>query len=755
MLAKRHALLRLAQLACLSLFLGLCWTPLALADTFGGRAYSAYVNTPSLGAGPLYLADTGELPPLGGWEGAGRLLVEVPVTINSGTGLPGVTAPTAQSVLSATVLRSVTSATDGQANSSSSLGEVVVLAGHPAQLTATFVEAEAEATDLGAQGSTEIFDLIFGGLPVQVSGFPNQRVELPGIAMLVINEQAVQIDGTSQTITVNALHLTLASGEEIILASAQSHVNSVGTLLLAPAIPRTAAMGQVVLTRLAQPKSCRTTATLIENMTRLWRPAGPQPSPFLRYVHDRDEQECLDLITGGGSFGPPNSTRPGKVSFGFNAGLRNDDDDEDRDDDDRDDGNATVKGHLNLEDRSTSPKTKIKGKVDTYFAHSDDPDHCRIFGGQAEVNGVKGFRYQALVCDYGEPSRNDRFRIEVSDGYSSDNFDGTPFPEGGALDQGKIRLFHRPNACPLPTPPDATAPSPPSTPDLAAASDSGVSNTDNLTNDTTPTFTGTAEAGSTVKIFSDGMQVGNGPATGGSYSITTSSLSDGTHSITATATDAAENVSAPSDALNVTIDTELPTVTIDQAAGQADPTNQLPIHFTAVFSEPVTDFTSADVVITAGETPTVVVTDTGDRRTFDVAVSGITDGTVIATIPAGVATDDAGNANTASTSLDNTVSFETTAPTGNLTVTAATTGSDIPAGYTLSTSGPGGSASQPIGANETVTFPGIASGDYTVELLEVAANCTVSGANPRTVTVPADGTGSTTFSVSCAAAPPP
>src|SRR5207302_10985210 len=32
-----------------------------------------------------------------------------------------------------------------------------------------------------------------------------------------------------------------------------------------------------------------------------------------------------------------------------------------------------------------------------------------------------------------------------------------------------------------------------------------------------------------------------------------------------------------------------------------------------------------------------------------------------------------------------------------------------------------------------------------------AANCTVSGANPRTVTVPAGGTASTAFSVTCAA----
>jgi len=87
--------------------------------------------------------------------------------------------------------------------------------------------------------------------------------------------------------------------------------------------------------------------------------------------------------------------------------------------------------------------------------------------------------------------------------------------------------------------------------------------------------------------------------------------------------------------------------------------------------------------------------------------------------------------------------------TGNLTVTTSTSGSDVPASYTLNASGPGGSTSQAIGANTSVTFSGVTPGDYTVSLSDVAANCTMSGANPRTVTVPSGGTGSTTFSVSC------
>ena len=72
---------------------------------------------------------------------------------------------------------------------------------------------------------------------------------------------------------------------------------------------------------------------------------------------------------------------------------------------------------------------------------------------------------------------------------------------------------------------DAVNPSVPSTPDLDLASDSGTSNTDNVTSDTTPTLTGTAEAGSTVTLYdTDGTVLGTTTATGGNWSITSSTL---------------------------------------------------------------------------------------------------------------------------------------------------------------------------------------------------------------------------------------
>jgi VCBS repeat-containing protein len=118
--------------------------------------------------------------------------------------------------------------------------------------------------------------------------------------------------------------------------------------------------------------------------------------------------------------------------------------------------------------------------------------------------------------------------------------------------------------------------------------------------------------------------------------------------------------------LNISTDTTAPSVTINQASGQADPTTDSPIHFTAVFSEPVTDFTDSDVILsgTAGAT-TADVTESApnDGTTYDVAVSGMTpDGTVIASIPANAAKDIALNGNTASTSTDNIVTFTDNSP---------------------------------------------------------------------------------------------
>ncbi|MCF9330413.1 hypothetical protein J8B03_16340, partial [Vibrio parahaemolyticus] len=114
--------------------------------------------------------------------------------------------------------------------------------------------------------------------------------------------------------------------------------------------------------------------------------------------------------------------------------------------------------------------------------------------------------------------------------------------------------------------PRVSTPDAPSTPDLDAVSDTGSSNSDNITNDTTPTFSGTAQSGSTVTLYSDQVGagatvIGTGTATGGNWQITTNELAPGiTHAISAKAADGDDNVSSASNVLSVTIDVAAPSV---------------------------------------------------------------------------------------------------------------------------------------------------------------------------------------------------
>lgn len=103
---------------------------------------------------------------------------------------------------------------------------------------------------------------------------------------------------------------------------------------------------------------------------------------------------------------------------------------------------------------------------------------------------------------------------------------------------------------------DLTAPSSPSVPDLETASDSGISDIDNKTNDITPTFSGTADPGLEIRLVSsvDGVVGTTNATAGGGWSVTAFVLSNAQHSITAASLDTAGNLSAPSSALDVVID---------------------------------------------------------------------------------------------------------------------------------------------------------------------------------------------------------
>jgi len=187
----------------------------------------------------------------------------------------------------------------------------------------------------------------------------------------------------------------------------------------------------------------------------------------------------------------------------------------------------------------------------------------------------------------------------------------------------------------------------------------------------------------------DGLDSCTGTAAGGSCSI---KLNTGGSRILFAAYLGDSNFNASTSAGEPHfVDNIPPAVTIDQASGQSDPTSTSPIHFTAIFSEPVTGFTSTGVSVssTAGATTTTVTqVAPNDGTTYDVAVSGMSaNGTVTATITAGVAQDGVGNLNTASTSTDNTVTFVFDSTPPNTTINSGPTNPTTSTSATFTFSG--------------------------------------------------------------------
>ena len=141
-----------------------------------------------------------------------------------------------------------------------------------------------------------------------------------------------------------------------------------------------------------------------------------------------------------------------------------------------------------------------------------------------------------------------------------------------------------------------------------------------------------------------------------------------------------------------------PDVTIDQAVAQVDPTSASPVVFTAVFSEPVLGFTGSDVSLSGPAATGATASITGAGPTYTVSVSGMTQsGALVAIIAAGAVTDLSLNPSNASTSTDNSVTynkpgaathFSVSAPASaqrnvafNVTVTALDAGNATVAGY--------------------------------------------------------------------------
>ncbi|WP_413360828.1 Ig-like domain-containing protein [Prochlorococcus sp. MIT 1201] len=289
---------------------------------------------------------------------------------------------------------------------------------------------------------------------------------------------------------------------------------------------------------------------------------------------------------------------------------------------------------------------------------------------------------------------------------------------------------------------DTSKTPPPSTPDLIATSDSGISDSDNLTNDNTPSFSGTAEAGSSVQLFADGVSLGSSITDNNSnwsYTVANDSpLADGSIAITATTTKETETSSSdPSDSLNLTIDATAPAFS---SSSTATPIEENSGAAQVIYTAAADDASDVSYSLKQGNsddaasfsidpsTGKVSLTDDPDYETnpsysFSVSATdlagnsseqdvnlGILDDTPPST-PDLISTSDSGISNSDDITSDNTPSFSGTAKAGSsvevfadgISLGSSTTDSNSNWSYTVANDSPLADGSIAITATTTKT----------------------------------------------------
>ncbi|MBC8105014.1 MAG: hypothetical protein H7Z14_00360 [Anaerolineae bacterium] len=206
---------------------------------------------------------------------------------------------------------------------------------------------------------------------------------------------------------------------------------------------------------------------------------------------------------------------------------------------------------------------------------------------------------------------------------------------------------------------DTVAPAAPaSAPDMTAATDSGLSNTDNITNDSTPTFTGTSITNEIVRLFDTATLIGSETDLAAGYSITPPAMTDGSHNLTVRFEDIAGNQSSPSNSTIVTIDTVAPATPVLPDLLALTDTGVSNTDNITLDSTPVFAGASSNHVVKIFSSGTLVGSDTDLNSTYAITTSVLADGTRSITTRF---EDAAGNLSAVSPTLN--VTIDTAGPT--------------------------------------------------------------------------------------------
>jgi hypothetical protein len=198
----QYAILYRLVVVATSTILMLAFGTQAEAQTLKGQAralQSSIINP--LGITTTVLADTGSL---GGANDARE------ASLSAGS---------VPSIVSGKTLHATTIGWPDQVKSEASLANLMLTVGG-VTVGAEFAMARASAVlGLTGSGSVNIDGLSINGLPITVTGNPNQIIAIPG-GRVVINEQSVTLAAT----VVNALHIAVTGVADVVVASATAGI---------------------------------------------------------------------------------------------------------------------------------------------------------------------------------------------------------------------------------------------------------------------------------------------------------------------------------------------------------------------------------------------------------------------------------------------------------------------------------------------------------------------------------------------------
>jgi hypothetical protein len=181
---------------------GLAAPALVEGQTVTGQAQVVRASVSGLtGTTTSVLSDTGTLSDSSDARQASQLAGAIPSLLEGGT------------------LHATTIGWPDEVASEASIADLALtLAG--TRIGADFVMSQVRAVQgSAASGSADVTGLTVNGVPVAVTGAPNQMIAIPG-GRVVINEQQTTSSGT----VVNALHVIVTGLADIVIASASAGI---------------------------------------------------------------------------------------------------------------------------------------------------------------------------------------------------------------------------------------------------------------------------------------------------------------------------------------------------------------------------------------------------------------------------------------------------------------------------------------------------------------------------------------------------